>query len=93
MTLTITHNNYVIHATKKFRTDSIIVYSYGLLIDEITSIFIMLVLLVTINVINYSKYYIEGDPLKNRFFVWLLAFVLSILALAIRLNIFVTLLG
>jgi len=88
-----TQKNYVIHATKKFRTDSMIVYNYGLLMDRITSMFIILVLLVTINVINYSKYYIDGDPLKNRFFVWLIAFVLSMLALAVRLNMFITLLG
>lgn len=93
LAFTMTQKNYVINATKKFTTDSTIVYNYGVIVDRINSIFIILVLLVTINVINYSKYYIEGDPIKNRFFIWLIAFVLSMLTLAVRLNIFITLLG
>ena len=78
---------------KKLANSNLTNYSYILTIDTLTSRFILLVRLVSINVINYTSYYINRDLFKTRFNIVLYLFVIIIFLLAIRQNILLALLG
>ena len=71
----------------------IVNFSLTILLDRMRCFFLAVVLCISSNVVWFRKSYISNDPNANRFILLVLGFVVSIIILIVRPNIFRILLG
>lgn len=65
----------------------------SLVVDFISTLFLFSVTLIAVRVYLFSSYYVQGMPAYNQFHLILAIFVISILVLILRPNLFSLILG
>lgn len=65
----------------------------SLVVDFISTLFLFSVTLISVRVYWFSSYYVQGMPAYNQFHLILAIFVISMLVLILRPNLFSLILG